>query len=46
MNVAMVNIRWMMKNGTQQLVMSRGHQVLMSSMKEMGILTMEHLLIQ
>jgi hypothetical protein len=46
MNVAMIDIRWLMKARSHWLVMSRGCQVLMNLMKEMGVLTMEHLLIQ
>jgi hypothetical protein len=46
MNAAMINIGWLMKAGSHQLVTSRGRQVLMNSMKEMGVLMMEHLLIQ
>jgi hypothetical protein len=46
MNVAMIDIGWLTKARSHQLVMSRGCQVLVNSMKEMGILTMEHLLIQ
>ena len=46
MNVAMIDIRQLMKAGSHWLVTLRGRQVLMNSMKEMGVLTMEHLLVQ
>ncbi len=46
MNAATINIRQLTKAGTHQLVTVRGHQVLMDSMKQMGVLTMEHILIQ
>ena len=35
-----------MKAGSHQMVMARGHQVLVDLMKEMGVLMMEHILIQ
>jgi len=46
MNVTMIDIGWLMKARSHQLVMVRGRQVLMNSMKEMGVLMMECLLIQ
>ncbi len=46
MNATMINIRWLMKAGSHQLVTARGRQVLMDSMKEMGVLTMEWILVQ
>jgi hypothetical protein len=42
----MIDIGWLTKAGSHWLVTSRGCQVLMNLMKEMGVLTMEHLLVQ
>jgi hypothetical protein len=42
----MIDIGWLMKARSHQLVTVRGHQVLMKLMKEMGILMMECLLVQ
>jgi hypothetical protein len=36
----------MTKSGTHWLVTSRGHRVLSTSINNMGVLTMEHLLVQ
>jgi hypothetical protein len=46
MNTATININQMTKGGTNQLVTARGHRVLSTLMNEMGVLTMEHLLVQ
>ncbi len=46
MNTAMINIGQLPKARTHQLVMARGRQVLVDAMKQMGVLTMEHILIQ
>jgi hypothetical protein len=46
MNTATININQMMKSGSHWLVTARGHRVLSTSMNEMGILTMECLLVQ
>ncbi|KIC70675.1 hypothetical protein DB44_GR00030 [Candidatus Protochlamydia amoebophila] len=46
MNVTMIDIRWLMKAGSHQLVMVRGRQVLVDLMKEMGVLMMECILVQ
>jgi hypothetical protein len=46
LNVATIDIGWLTKARSHQLVMARGRQVLMKSMKEMGVLTMECLLVQ
>ncbi len=46
MNAAMIDIGQLMKAGTHQLVMVRGRQVLVDLMKQMGVLTMERILIQ
>ena len=46
MNVTMIDIRWQTKARSHWLVTSRGHQVLVNLMKEMGVLMMEHLLVQ
>ena len=46
MNAAMINIRWLTKARSHWLVTVRGRQVLVNSMKQMGVLTMEQLLVQ
>jgi hypothetical protein len=46
MNTATINIDQMMKSGTHHLVTTRGHRVLSMLMNEMGVLMMEHLLVQ
>ncbi len=46
LNVTMIDIGWLMKAGSHWLVTARGRQVLVNSMNEMGILTMECLLVQ
>jgi len=46
MNVATISIKRMTRSGSYHLVMARGHRVLSASMNEMGVLTMERLLVQ
>lgn len=46
MNADMIPIDQMTKHGTHWLVMVRGQRVLMNSMNNMGVLTMECLLVQ
>ncbi len=46
MNAAVIDIGRLTKAGTHRLVMARGRQVLVDSMKQMGVLTMECILIQ
>jgi hypothetical protein len=46
MNAATIDIDRMTKSGTHWLVTTRGHRVLSTLMNKMGVLTMEHLLVQ
>ena len=46
MNAATISIKRMTRSGSYRLVTARGRRVLSASMNEMGVLTMERLLVQ
>jgi hypothetical protein len=45
-NTLTVDIRWLTKAGTHQPITAQGRKVMVKSMKELGVIVMERILVQ